>query len=135
MNAHDVMLTKGIAYRKTVRQLELALKDHGITVAEWLCLGAVGSGIYGGGELAGILGVTKGMASRQLGELQSRQLVQEIIDKKDARARTYGLTKLGKQLLEASDVSATTSMKQWLSSVEPAEIHIYIRVLALVAKL
>ena len=135
MNAHDVMLTKGIAYRKTVRQLELALKDHRITVAEWLCLGAVGSGIYGGGELAGILGVTKGMASRQLGELQSRQLVQEIIDKKDARARTYGLTKLGKQLLEASDVSATTSMKQWLSSVEPAEIHIYIRVLALVAKL
>ncbi len=135
MNAHDVMLTKGIAYRKTVRQLELALKDHDITVAEWLCLGAVGSGIYGGGELATILGVTKGMASRQLGELQNRQLVQEIVDKKDARARTYQLTKKGKQLLSMADISATESMKQWLSSIEPAEVHIYIRVLAVVANL
>ena len=135
MNAHDVMLTKGIAYRKTVRHLELALKKHQITVGEWLCLGAVASGIFGRGELANMLGVTKGMVSRQLGELQDRQLVHEIINRKDARARTYELTKKGKELLGLANTSATESLRQWLSIVEPAEVHVYIRVLAIVADL
>lgn len=135
MNAHDVMLTKGIAYRKTVRQLEAYLKPHQLSVAEWLCLGTVASGAHGGGKIASLLGVTKGMASRQLSELESRGLVQEKLGKNDARSRTYKLSIAGEKLLHESDLSATIGLKEWLGSIEPEHVRIYVRVLQIVATL
>jgi len=135
MNAHEVMLNKGIAYRKTVKELSRCLKPHELTVAEWLCLGAVEPGQREGGEIAQILGVTKGMASRQLAELESRGLVHEYTSKDDARAHFYMLSNRGRQIFDAANISAASGMKNWLAAIDTEHIHIYISVLNIVAKL
>lgn len=135
MNAHEIMLAKGIAYRKTSRTIEKALQPLKLTPGEWLCLGAVADGGQRVSDIAKKLGVTKGMASRQLSLLQERNCISDQASTIDGRERYYILTDNGSKLLNDANLSAKNILQKWLSPISNEDIRIYIRVLQAVSKL
>ena len=135
MNAYDVMLSKGIAYRKTVHVIEESLEPLGLTTAEWLCLGTVASGRFIGGEIAQILGVSKGMASRHLSTLGEKGYVHEATARDDTRQRLYTITAKGSNILKKADDITKNSLREWLQDIDADHVRIYILVLQKVSQL
>lgn len=135
MNAHEIMLAKGIAYRKTVSRLETAFTVLDITVADWLCLGVLSDGAKNGGKIAHVLGVSKGLASRTLHAQIVRGYVAESRSTEDDRIKQFELTPEGRDVLEAANIHARNTLKVWLTVVDEADIRTYIHTLLRVAEI
>lgn len=129
------MLAKIKAHRETRRVIAECLKEHDVSLSEWLLLGSLYScKKLTMGEIARYLDIKLPLVSRYVKELSERGLVSAIKDNKDKRTKYVTITESGLDLVTTTEPEVKRALKVWLKDIPREHIDIYINTTLLLGK-
>lgn len=127
-------LLQAQAYRALKQFLSIYLEKHNLMMNDWALLGL----LYDGGPmrlsaLAKTLQVEPSLSTTMVNKLHKQELVKRLNDPADSRAKQVMLTSKGGKLVYAVEHDLRRAMKEYLEDISPAELVLYINVLAKLA--
>lgn len=106
------------------------LSSHGLTLMEWLALGAVSAGPKTGlsmTEIARTLNVTLPQVTALITDLLERRFIKQKILSSDHRGRQVTVTLKGKRILNKLETTIARDMRELTNSVPNNRMREYVR--------
>jgi DNA-binding MarR family transcriptional regulator len=129
MNSYSIMLAKTKTHRLTSAVIESVLYPHGLSINEWLVLGAlIGDKSVTSGDLAYELGISKPLIARIVSQLIDADMIHMARDTKDSRIKKIQVTPKAKMHMETLEPEIRDALKNWLKDIDPSHVDIYIDV-------
>ena len=113
------------------------LEQFDITMMEWLLMGAVHAGPKEGmtmSAVASTLDVTLPQVTALTASLTKAKLLKQKVSPRDRRSRRLVVTPAGKNLLEQVETTVDSTMKDWLSDINPDQLKTYFETVRLLAE-
>jgi DNA-binding MarR family transcriptional regulator len=122
------------AYRALKGFMAEQLHKPGLTMQEWALLGILRE--HGRQRLSAIadrMNVEASLSTTLAGRLLKKQLIERLPDSTDRRAKLITLTPKGSRLVDSTEQQIRSAMRLFLDDVSPAELIVYIGVMAKIA--
>jgi MarR family transcriptional regulator for hemolysin len=130
LNAYSAGLLQGKAYRALNAHLNKALYPYDLSIPEWKLIGQLFEhGSMKLAELAERLTVEPPLITNLIDQLEKKELVERIQDKKDRRAKIINPTKKAENVIPEIDIKIKQSMNELLAGVSREDLKSYIKVL------
>lgn len=123
------------ANRAVREYMGASLQPHNISITSWALLGIVAQSQTGirPSEIAEKLGLKRPMITQLAHELTRRDIIKQISDTSDSRAKRIVLTSHGTAFVTMLEQKLRADMHGFLEGVEIEDLHTYFRVLRIIA--
>jgi len=126
------------AYRNLREFMASELKQYNYTMMEWALVGLVYDYTADGGarvsQLAKLLDVETSLVTNMLNVLESRGLIERIVDTKDKRARRVISTRKSESDVKKIEKILRKNMTIWIGGINPRQLLGYVRTLQKLAQ-
>lgn len=122
-----------VSFDRVIRtKVTQQLKQHGLTMMQWLALGAISLGPKEGISMSQIgqkLGVTPPQITALVSELSSRELITQMPFAKDRRGKQVSATIKGKKFLAKLDGTIIETLHELTKNVSHEKMRLYADIL------
>lgn len=133
---HTTLILEARAHRNLRQYLAAKLKDHNLTVMEWVLLGLVGDHSKSGvsvSDLARTLDVKTALTSVMVSKQVKAGLLSKIASSSDNRLRYVHLTEGGKIKITSIEQALEEGIRAWLKDVSDEAFDHYLEVVSVIA--
>lgn len=138
LSSYHACILQAQAYRALREFMVIQLQRHGMTMMEWALLGVV----YDAGDsgithtkIAELIDVGLPMVTHMVDRVVAEGLVERRPSAEDRRKKLVFVTEKGSHVIDQTEKDIRLALREWMSDIPREDIEVYVKVMAVLAKL